>query len=41
MAGTMSILSITVIGSIVIFTLARTERLERARRAKAEPVMSA
>jgi spermidine/putrescine transport system permease protein len=41
MAGTMSIVSITVIGSIVIFTLARTERLERARRAKAEPVMSA
>ncbi len=41
MAGTMSILSITIIGSIVIFTLARTERLERARRAKAEPVMSA
>ncbi len=41
MAGTMSPLSIIVIGSIVIFTLARTERLERARRAKAEPVMSA
>jgi spermidine/putrescine transport system permease protein len=40
MAGTMSLVSIIVIGSIVIYTLARTERLERERRAKAEPVMS-
>jgi len=41
MAGMMSLLSIGVIGSILIYTMARTEHLERERRAKAEPVMSA
>jgi len=41
MAGMMSLLSFAVIGSILIYTMARTERLERDRRAKAEPVMSA
>ncbi len=41
MAGTMSMLSIAVIGSILIYTMVRTEHLERDRRAKAEPVMSA
>ncbi len=41
MAGTMSLVSIGVIGSILIYTIARSERLERERRAKAEPVMSA
>ena len=41
MAGIMSLLSIAVIGSILIYTMARTEHLERERRAKAEPVMSA
>ena len=41
MAGTMSLLSIAVIGSILVYTLVRSERLERVMRAKAEPVMSA
>ena len=40
MAGTMSLLSMVVIGSILIYTFARSGRLERERRAKAEPVMS-
>ncbi len=40
MSGTMSIVSIGVIGSILIYTIVRSERLERERRAKAEPVMS-
>ncbi len=40
MAGTMSIVSMLVIGAILIYTFARTERLERQARAKAEPVMS-
>ncbi|MCH9049722.1 MAG: ABC transporter permease subunit [Proteobacteria bacterium] len=40
MAGTMSIVSMVVIGSILIYTLARAERLEREIRAKAEPLMS-
>ena len=40
MAGTMSIVSMLVIGSILIFTLAKSERLERETRAKAEPLMS-
>ncbi len=40
MAGTMSIVSMVVIGSILLYTLARAERLEREIRAKAEPLMS-
>ena len=36
MAGMMSILSMVVIGAILIYTLARTERLERQARAMAE-----
>ncbi len=40
MAGTMSIVSMAVIGSILIFTLVRGKRLEREARAKAAPVMS-
>ena len=38
MAGTMSIVSMVVIGSILVFTLARSERLEREMRARAEPI---
>jgi len=41
MAGTMSLVSMGVIGSILLYTFVRSERLERERRAKAEPVMSA
>ena len=40
MAGTMSIVSMLVIGAILIYTFVRTERLERKARSKAEPVMS-
>lgn len=40
MAGIMSIVAMTVIGSILIYTLVRSERLDRVARAKAEPVMS-
>ena len=40
MAGTMSIVSMVVVGSILIYTFARSERLDRLARAKAEPVMS-
>ena len=40
MAGIMSLLSITVIGSILVYSIVRSERLERELRAKAEPVMS-
>ena len=36
MAGMMSILSMVVIGAILIYTLARTERLERQARAMVE-----
>ena len=38
MAGTMSIVSMVVIGSILVFTMARSERLEREMRARAEPI---
>jgi spermidine/putrescine transport system permease protein len=38
MAGTMSIVSMVVIGSILVYTLAKAERLERETRARAEPV---
>ena len=41
MAGFMSIASMVAIGSILLYTFLRTERLEREARAKAEPVMSA
>ncbi len=41
MAGIMSIVAMTAIGAILIYTMIRTERLEREARAKAEPVMSA
>ena len=41
MAGMMSIGSMAVIGSILIFTLVRGKRQEREARAKAAPVMSA
>lgn len=40
MAGIMSIVAMTVIGAILIFTMVRSERLEREARAQAEPVMS-
>ena len=40
MGGIMSIVSMTVIGSFIIYTLIRSERLERIARAKAEPLMS-
>jgi spermidine/putrescine transport system permease protein len=40
MAGIMSIVSIGVIGSIIVYTLIRAERLDRKARAMAEPVMS-
>ncbi len=40
MAGTMSIVAMVAIGSILVYTLARSERLEREARARAEPVMS-
>ena len=40
MAGTMSIVSMVVIGSILIYTLARSERLERAAQSKSQPLMS-
>jgi len=40
MAGFMSIASMVIIGSILIYTFLRAERLEREARAKAEPVMS-
>ena len=41
MAGIMSAVAMTVIGSILIYTLVRPERLEREARAKAAAVMSA
>ena len=40
MAGIMSIVSIFVIGSVIVYTLIRSERLDRKARAAAEPVMS-
>jgi len=41
MAGIMSIVAMSVIGAILIYTMIRSERLERQARAEAEPVMSA
>jgi spermidine/putrescine transport system permease protein len=40
MAGIMSIVAMTAVGAILIYTMIRTERLERRARAAAEPVMS-
>jgi len=40
MGGIMSIVAMTVIGGFIIYTLVRSERLERVARAKAEPLMS-
>ena len=40
MAGIMSIVAMTVVGAILVYTLVRSERLERQARARAEPVMS-
>jgi spermidine/putrescine transport system permease protein len=40
MGGIMSIVAMTVIGGFIIYTLFRSERLERVARAKAEPLMS-
>ena len=40
MGGIMSIVAMTVIGGLIIYTLFRSERLERVARAKAEPLMS-
>ena len=40
MAGTMSIISMIVIGSILVYTMLKAERLERVARAKAQPLMS-
>jgi spermidine/putrescine transport system permease protein len=40
MAGTLSILSITVIGLILTYTFIKSGRLEREARAKAQPLMS-
>jgi spermidine/putrescine transport system permease protein len=40
MAGIMSIVAMTAIGAILIYTMIRSERLERRARAEAEPVMS-
>ncbi len=37
MAGTMSMVSMLVVGSIIVYTLIRAERLERIQRAKAAP----
>ncbi len=41
MAGIMAMVSMLAIGSILIYTLIRSQHLEREARAKAEPVMSA
>ena len=40
MGGIMSIVAMTLIGGIIIYTLIRSERLERLARAKATPLMS-
>jgi hypothetical protein len=40
MAGIMSIVAMAAIGAILIYTMIRSERLERQARAAAEPVMS-
>lgn len=40
MAGIMSIVAMTTIGAVLIYTMIRTEHLDRRARAAAEPVMS-
>jgi len=40
MAGMMSVVSMVVVGSILLWTVVRMDRLERQARAKAEPVAS-
>ncbi len=40
MGGLVSVISMAAIGGVLIYTLAKAERLEREARAKAEPVMS-
>ena len=40
MSSLISFIAITLIGSIILYTLVQSERLEREARAKAEPVMS-
>lgn len=40
MAGTMSIVSMAVVGSILVYTLLKAERLGRIARAKEQPLMS-
>lgn len=40
MSSMVAFVAIAIIGSIIVFTLIRTESLSRAARAKAEPVMS-
>ena len=40
MGGIMSIVAMALIGGIIIYTLIRSERLERLARAKAAPLMS-
>ena len=40
MAGIMSIVAMTAVGAVLIYTMIRSERLERRARAAAEPVMS-
>ena len=38
MGGLVSAVAILTIGSIIVFTLVRTDRLQRLERAKAQPV---
>lgn len=40
MSSLVSYIAIAIIGSVIIFTLVRSERLERIARAKAEPLMA-
>jgi len=40
MSSMVSYIAISIIGSVIIYTLIRSERLEREARAKAEPVMA-
>ena len=40
MAGIMSIVSMIVVGSVLIYTFLRAEHIQRKARAMAEPVMS-
>lgn len=40
MSGAVSFIAIAAIGGVIVFTLLRSEKLERVARAKAQPVMS-